>query len=216
MPDAHDGIHHDMLHLESGPEPARCGASLVLHISDADLHVFNECLARVAPGTPALTPGKLVAAAHRLSRTVGEGNEARFIHARIRRADEVRRLLADDAWPVEPQLLGRMQDLLGYLDGPVALVPSSVPAIGGLDRALLVDVAMEALRVELDEYAEFRRHREAEAARFGIPVVAVIIDRPGWTAMQRERLRVGRYAHQPRIHESGQRDGDADALLHAG
>jgi hypothetical protein len=104
----------------------------------------------------------------------------------------VRAILGDALWNVDPALVGPMQDLIGYLDGPVALVPPDVPAVGGLDRALLVDIAMERLRAELDEYADFCRYRAAEAQRLGMPVAAISIDRDSWTLERSEELRLER------------------------
>ena len=194
MPTVNDEFNRTCTRLDLDPE--RSGIftpnEVVLTFSDDDLRVFNRCAQRIAPGTPALGAEQLAAAARRLARTIGAGNQSRFIQIRLRRAGEVRAVLMDAGWAVDPALVGRMQDLIGYLDGPVALVPLDVPAIGGLDRALLVDMAMEGLRGELDEYADFCRYRAAEAQRLGLPVTALDINRERWALERSEELRLER------------------------
>lgn len=194
MPTVNDEFNRTCVRLDLDPE--RSGVfthdEVTLQFSEDDLRAFNQCAQRIAPGTPALGADQLAAAARRLARAIGEGNESRFIQIRMRRAGEVRAILMDAGWTIDAALVGRMQDLIGYLDGPVALVPLDVPAVGGLDRALLVDMSMEGLRAELDEYADFCRYRAAEAQRLGVAVVLVDIDRERWTRERSEELRLER------------------------
>ena len=194
MPIVNDEFNRTCVRLDLDPE--RSGIfthdEVTLQFTDDDLRLFNQCAQRIAPGTPTLGAEQLAAAARRLARAVGKGNESRFIQIRMRRAGEVRAILTDAAWAIDPSVVGRMQDLIGYLDGPVALVPLDVPAVGGLDRALLVDMAMEALRAELDEYADFCRYRAAEAQRLGVSTELVSIDRERWSLERSEELRLER------------------------
>lgn len=194
MPTVNDEFNRTCVRLDLDPE--RSGVfthdEVTLQFSEDDLRVFNQCAQRIAPGAPVLGAEQIAAAARRLARAIGQGNESRFIQIRMRRAGEIRAILMDAGWTVDPAVVGRMQDLIGYLDGPVALVPLDTPAVGGLDRALLVDMAMEGLRAELDEYADFCRYRAAEAQRLGVAVDRVDIDRERWSLERSEELRLER------------------------
>ena len=194
MPTVNDEFNRTCVRLDLDPE--RSGVftrdDLKLQFSEDDLRAFNQCAQRIAPGTPALGAEQVAGAARRLARAIGEGNESRFIQIRMRRAGEVRAVLMDPGWTVDPGVVGRMQDLIGYLDGPVEPVPMDVPAVGGLDRALLVDLSMEGLRAELDEYADFCRYRAAEAQRLGVTTALVDIDRERWMLERSEELRMER------------------------
>lgn len=194
MPTVDDEFNRTCVRLDLDPERSAIFThdEVTLQFSEDDLRVFNDCAARIAPGTPALGVEQIAAAARRLARAVGVGNQSRFIQIRMRRAGEIRAILMDAGWTIDRALAGRMQDLIGYMDGPVALVPLHLSTIGGLDRALLVDLAMESLRVELDEYADFCRYRAAEAQRLGVAVALVDIDRERWTLERSEELRLER------------------------
>ena len=96
---------------------------------------------------------------------------------------------------VDPSLIKGLAIGLGAI-GPaigVGLIGSS--AVGAIGRnpemqgrilstafimAGLVDAAMDTLRAELDEYAEFCRFRHAEAARIGLAASALSTDREHW------------------------------------
>lgn len=194
MPTVDDEFNRTCVRLDLDPERSAIFThdEVTLQFSEDDLRVFNDCAARIAPGTPALGAEQIAAAARRLARAVGVGNQSRFLQIRMRRAGEIRAILMDAGWTVDPALAGRMQDLIGYIDGPVALVPLHLSTIGGLDRALLVDLAVESLRAELDEYADFCRYRAAEAQRIGVAVALVDIDRERWTLERSEELRLER------------------------
>ncbi|TAN05599.1 MAG: hypothetical protein EPN38_10570 [Rhodanobacteraceae bacterium] len=200
MPNVNDDFNRTCLRLDLDPERSGIftpGVSAV-SFSEADLQRFNAAAARVAPGTPALDSVQIAAAARRLSRAVGSGSESRFIRTRQRRAGETRALLADTAWTCEPGLRARMQALIAYMDQGPGLIPADVPVIGGLDAALLVDLAMEHLRSELDEYADFCRYRLGESARTGVPVERVAIDRERWQKERAEELRLERQMRRAR------------------
>lgn len=191
MPTVNEDFNRTVTRLDLDPE--RSGiftpAISTLSFAEADLQRFNACVSKVAPGTPALDAAHIAAAARRLSRVVGAGRESRFIRTRLRRAGEVRALLADASWTCDAALRERMRELIGYIDGGAGLVPDDAPVIGGLDDALLVDLAMDSLRGELDDYADFCRYRTGEAARIGTDAV---IDRTSWAAERAQELHMER------------------------
>lgn len=200
MPTVNDEFDRTVARINLDPDQSGVftPAMAAINFTDADLQRFNACVASVAPGTPALDGRQILAAARRLSRVVGEGHESRFIRARMRRAGEIRALLGDRGWECDEALRARMNEVVAYMDGGPGLVPDDVPVIGGLDDALLLDLAMECLRGELDEYADFCRYRVGEAAREGVAVDAVHIDRARWADEREEELRLERQLRQAR------------------
>ncbi|WHZ18828.1 MAG: hypothetical protein OJF55_000977 [Rhodanobacteraceae bacterium] len=218
MPTVNDDFNRTVARLDLDAELSGIftpGAAAALRFNDADLVRFNDCVARVAPGTPALDGPQIAAAARRLSRAVGAGNESRFILTRLRRACEMRALLGDANWSCEPALRERMQAVVGYIDDAPGLIPDDVPAIGGLDDALLVDLAMESLRGELDEYADFCRYRAGEAARLGVVAGKVPLDRAEWSARRQEEILMERQLRRARGGSYAPDEGGA-ALFRVG
>lgn len=200
MPTVNPDFNRTVTGLNLDPERSGVftpGVSAV-SFTDADLHHFNERVARVAPGTPALDSTQIAGAARRLARAIGNDGQPRFIQIRMRRAGEMRALLRDNGWSCDDALRGRMTDLVAYIDGAQRLIPDDVPVIGGLDAALLVDLAMETLRPELDQYADFCRFRQGEAARLGVTPEQVTIDRAQWEIARSEELLMERQVRRIR------------------
>lgn len=200
MPIVNDDFNRSCTRLDLHAERSGIftpGVSAV-SFSEADLRHFNETTARVVPGAPPLDGLQIAGAARRLARAVGEESQAHFIRIRMRRAAEARALLADPQWTCDDALRQRMADLVAYVDGKQRLVPDDVPVIGGLDAALLVDLAMQAMRAELDEYADFCRYRSGEAARLGVEAARLALTRDQWQAVRSEEIRLERQVRRAR------------------
>ena len=123
-------------------------------------------------------------------RAAAKGQESTFIKVRMRRAGEVRAAISDRQWDIAEPLDEKMRDLVRYLDDRHGLIPNDLPIVGLLDDAILVDVAMDLLRSELDEYADFCRFRVAEAGRQDIAVTAVDTNREHWMVERAQERRL--------------------------
>lgn len=167
--------------------------SIELH--EDQLARFNKIVQRFAPEQPPFTLDQLAGAARRVLRAAYKGEDSAFIKVRMRRAGELRAAFRDTQWDMAPALLKDVRDLLAYLDADTGLIANDAPVVGQLDDAILVDVAMDKLRSELDEYADFCRFRLAEAASQGVDVANLTTNRQHWFE---ERVRENRLEQQLR------------------
>ena len=162
-----------------------------LELREEKLRRFNEVLQRVAPGKPEFNADQIAGAARRVLRAAMKGQESTFIKVRMRRAGEIRAALDDAQWDVAAKSERAMREIVAYLDeGAAALIENDVPVVGLLDDAILVDAAMDTLRGELDDYADFCRYRVGEAARLGLPPDLVEIKRERWHDERQQELRL--------------------------
>ncbi len=151
-----------------------------LELKEDELHRFNGVVQKLAPNHDGFSADQVAGAARRVLRAAAKGQESTFIKVRMRRAGEIRAALSDRQWEIAEPLAESMRDLVRYLDDRHGLIPNDLPIVGLLDDAILVDVAMDSLRSELDEYADFCRFRVAEAGRQDIAVTAVDTNREQW------------------------------------
>jgi hypothetical protein len=162
-----------------------------LELNENKLRRFNELVRRVAPDKPAFNADQIAGAARRVLRGSMKGQDSTFIKVRMRRAGEVRAALEDAQWDIPAKLLGIMREIIAYIDDDSqSLIPNSVPVVGLLDDAILIDAAMEMLRGELDDYADFCRYRTAEAASLGVAPSEVRIERQRWYDDRQQELRL--------------------------
>lgn len=114
-------------------------------------------------------------------------------HARVpgirqrRRCLQALRMLArDPGWRLAPEQCERIALLADYARGRDRLVPDGLPLVGGLDLAVLVDLAWPALSADAEAYLDYRRLRTEEALLRG--------ERPGRFAFGREEWLAARCA----------------------
>ena len=218
MPTVNDEFNRTCVRLDLDPERSAIftPGTMTLDIGQADLDRFNACVAKVAPGTPSFEAEQIAGAARRLARAAGSGREPRFLQPRMRRIGEMRALLADPDWVCEEGLCERMRELVGYIDGGPGIIPVYQSRVGGLDAALLVDLAMDGLRGELDEYADFCRYRTGEAARLGVAPGELGMDRARWCAERQEELRMERQLRHGRGGSYAGKSGPGNAPFRVG
>ena len=169
-----------------------------IDIQDVQVQRFNDLAQSLNAEMPSLSADQLAGVARRVLRTAAMGGDSPFIRSRLRRAAEMRAMRADTAWRLSEDFQHRIGNLLGYVDDPLGLIPDKTPVIGLLDDALLVDIAMDVLRDELDGYAEFRRFLEAEAIARHLPVVDLGISRDEWQIAREVELRLEKQLRQVR------------------
>ena len=169
-----------------------------IDIQDVQVQRFNDLAQSLNAEMPSLSADQLAGVARRVLRTAAMGGDSPFIRSRLRRAAEMRAMRADTAWRLSEDFQLRIGNLLDYVDDPLGLIPDKTPVIGLLDDALLVDIAMDVLRDELDGYAEFRRYLEAEAIARHVPVVDLGISRDEWQIAREDELRLEKQLRQVR------------------
>jgi uncharacterized membrane protein YkvA (DUF1232 family) len=155
-------------------------------LANDQLERFNALARRLDPEMPTLSAEQMLGVIRRVLRTAAAGGQSPFIASRLRRAGEMRLLIGDPAWTLDAERAARISALLAYLDDPNDLIRDELPVVGHLDDALLVDIAMDGLRAELDDYAEFCRYRSAEIARGS----DADIDRTRWEQARADELRL--------------------------
>jgi len=147
---------------------------------------YNSIARQLNPEHAPFSADQIAGAARRVLRAAMKGQESAFIKVRMRRAGEMRSALKDKQWSIPAPLKTKMRAIIDYLDDPTSLIPNDVAIVGQLDDAILVDIAMDSLRGELEDYADFCRFRWSEAARLQVTEVAT--DRAQWMAeRQREK-----------------------------
>ncbi|MGH8041914.1 MAG: hypothetical protein ACREPN_07720 [Rudaea sp.] len=160
-----------------------------LELNADNLRRFNEVLQRISPDHPPFSAEQIAGAARRVLRAAAKRHEAPFIRVRMRRAAEIRAAFVDAHWPVSAALEPIMDAIVGYMDDTAhPLIARDVPVIGQLDDAILVDAAMDTLRAELDDYADFCRFRHAEIARIGPTASVPSITREYWRREREQEL----------------------------
>ena len=170
----------------------------MIEINEGALQRFNAVTELVAPGIKPMSGDQIAGACRRVLRAASKGAQSPFIRVRMRRAAEMRAALSDPGWTMDAPVHARVAALVAYMDDPHGLIPKESPVIGHLDEALLVDAAMDTLRAELEDYADFCRFRQGEAMRRSVAAENTGIDRAQWADEREQERRLEQQLRQVR------------------
>lgn len=107
------------------------------------------------------------------------------IAQRLELAGRIDRMMTDLHWKPDRQATEAARLVVDYLHGEAVLIPSTIPAVGHLDDAILIDAAWPQLAGEVDGYQDYCRLRAIEAELRGCDVASMPFSRDDW-----ERARV--------------------------
>lgn len=136
------------------------------HVPDHDaLRQFNKLLQALASPNAPLDSDQLATAAREL--VVNDNRPAiapRCIQQRMRRGAAIDLMADDPDWENRDETAAGIARLVtGYLRDRRAVIPNTVPVVGRLDDAIVVEAAWPAVAAEVRKYLEFCRIRHVEA-----------------------------------------------------
>ncbi len=162
------------------------------------LRRFERTAAALGATSPAAWDDALASAARELRGAFAGSRRAPCIRLRLRCLAAMRAMSREDAWGLAPAQRERIASIADYRGGRERLVPDELPVVGGLDAAVLIDLAWPALRPELADYLDFRRLRAEEASMRGVAPHRFAFGRDEWM-----QARVAEHALIEHVHTCG-------------
>lgn len=135
-----------------------------IELDNGSLRRFRDVADSLQPGQGSPDVDAIACAARNLTREFSGTRVAPAIRLRLRALRALRTMASEAAWDLAPSKQRQITLITDYAANQDRLVPYEVPVIGGLDDAVLVELAWPSLQVDLDEYLDFRRLRANEAA----------------------------------------------------
>ena len=157
---------------------------------------FNQLLVRLHHFP--LDCDQLATASRELGRSV-DGQRPASIEQRLQLASAVDRMITDATWQPASEAVEPARVVMDYVHGDHDLIPDSVPLVGRLDDAILIDAAWPQLAGEVDCYLDYCRVRAIEAELRGCAVGGFAFTREDW--QQARRAEAGLIAHCRRVGE---------------
>lgn len=169
-----------------------------LDLDSLALRRFRRVAASLQPDGPVPDADGIASAARDLTRAFAGRHRAPCIQVRRRCLAALHAMSAEPAWELASDKRQRIVAIAGYATNQDRLVPDAVPVVGGLDEAILVDLAWPSLRLDLGDYLDFRRVRAEEAALRGLRPHEIDFDREQWL-----RSRFAMLAWQAHVRRCG-------------
>ena len=160
--------------------------SITIDLSDADLEHFQEVVKRAQQGASAKTAREITDAAGLLL-VEAEGKQVpEFISQRLCKLEALINMVNDDGWGLSGEDKQRVLTALMYFADPKDVIPDSVPVVGLLDDAIMIELCVRELKHEVDAYEDFCSYRKKEAEERGIEASSLL--RADWLDERRIEL----------------------------
>ena len=151
-----------------------------IELANGSLRRFREAAGSLQPGMGSPDIDAIACVARHLTRQFSGMHRAPCIRLRLRALRALRTMAAEDGWELAPAKRRQIALITDYAANRARLVPDAVPVIGGLDDAVLVELAWPSLQLDLDDYLDFRRLRGEEAAMRRTGPRGFRFDRADW------------------------------------
>jgi uncharacterized membrane protein YkvA (DUF1232 family) len=96
--------------------------------------------------------------------------------------------LNDDEWQIPEDEKEEILTSIAYFCEPQDLIPDNIPGLGYLDDAIMIELVIQDMSLDLQAYESFCSFRSAEENRRGIEAN---VNRESWLTSTRSELRSG-------------------------
>ena len=171
--------------------------TLNFELNDRDLEHFHAAMEASKKAAEGRSDAEIIENAGRLLADAQKVRIPDFILSRLLRLDDMIAMLRDEAWALDAADRERVLSALVYFNNPNDVIADSVPVLGYLDDAVMIEMCVRDLQHELDAYDDFCDFRQRQAERLGLDPAKV--GRADWLGGRREEL-------VDRMHQRRDRD----------
>lgn len=158
---------------------------ITIQLSDDDLQHFIDAMQRAQNKAKGQNADAIVKAASKLLVDVPAGGIPNFIRSRLEKLDHMIQLVVDEGYGLPEEDRNRVLSCLAYFAEPNDIIADSVPVVGFLDDAIMIELCQRELGPEIDAYSDFVRYRQQEANRRGVDVASLKTQRVDWLETRR-------------------------------
>ena len=129
-------------------------------LNDDDLKHFRLIMDESRKAARRMAPEDIVAAAEELLAEAPAAGAPNFILDRLERLRLMIQMLSDVEWRLPHTDASRVLSALAYFAEPEDLIPDSIPGLGFLDDAIMIELVVRELKHEVEAYQDSREYRE--------------------------------------------------------
>jgi len=154
-------------------------------LDDNDLKHFRLIMREARKAAAGIAAEDIVASAEDLLSVIGDTGVPVFVRERLDKLRLMINMLTDIDWRLPHNEAKRVLNALAYFAEPEDLIPDSIPGLGFLDDAIMIELVVRDLKHEIEAYEDFsafrNRVREDNGRRIGV-------SREQWLESRRNEL----------------------------
>lgn len=155
-------------------------------LSDADLDYFRAMMKKAMEKTSGLSEDEIITKARNLVKEMENANLPDFVQCKMLSLSALIDAVQDEEWQLPQEERDDILASLAYFSEPEDLVPDSIPVLGYIDDAIMIELVLQDMSLDLKAYREFCGFRATEEARRGDEAQ---VNRENWLAGTRSEIR---------------------------
>lgn len=160
--------------------------SISFELSEQDIEHFSAAQKAARDSAAGKTEAEILEAAAGLLIEAQKVQLPDFVGERLEKLDEMIAMIRDEGWHMPEEDKQRVLSALVYFADPKDVIPDSIPVLGYLDDAIMIELCVRDLKHEFDAYEDFCDYRQNEAVKRGQNPATV--GRADWLESRREEL----------------------------
>lgn len=138
---------------------------VTFELEDKDLKFFRSSMRKAQEASKKASEAEIIASAQAMIVEVQKESVPQFVRQRLDKLTALIDMLHDQEWSLEAQERKNVVAALAYFADPEDLIPDSVPVLGYIDDAIMIELVVKELEHEIEAFADFCRFRKEETAR---------------------------------------------------
>jgi uncharacterized membrane protein YkvA (DUF1232 family) len=135
------------------------GLRVTFELDENDLRHFRLIMQQARTTAARIAPEDIVATAEQLLASIGPDGAPAFVVERLKKLRLLIDMLKDIEWRLPQAEANRVLNALAYFAEPEDLIPDSIPGLGYLDDAIMIELICRELKHEIEAYQDFCDYR---------------------------------------------------------
>ena len=138
---------------------------VTFELEDKDLRYFRANMKQAQSAAEQLTEDEVLSKAQGMVSEVKAAKVPMFVRQRVDMLNSLIDMVRDGEWSLADKERKNVVAALAYFADPQDMIPDSIPVLGFIDDAIMIELVVSELKHEIDAFNDFCRYRKDEKAR---------------------------------------------------
>lgn len=138
---------------------------VTFELEDKDLRYFRANIKQAQQAAEKLTDDQVLSKAEAMVTEVSAASVPLFVQQRVDKLTALIEMVRDPEWALADKERKNVLTALAYFANPQDMIEDSIPVLGFIDDAIMIELVVSELKHEIDAFDDFCRYRREEAAR---------------------------------------------------